>query len=112
MSERRGAARLGDRFGRPRARSIPGIVQIGSRPSMPSATNSGYTKSDADSWVSRTSPRNWCVARSLRMRVWGKAIGLSEDTPRSGFAIIGAVNTDYAVEEPLPPEWVAHALGR
>src|SRR5579875_2317275 len=60
-------------------RSTPGMLAIDSRRSTPSATNSGSTSWPARRSVSRTSPRNPALARSLRMRVCGKAIA-SEDT--------------------------------
>src|SRR5262249_2274758 len=58
-------------------RSTPGIVAIDSRPPGDESTsprNSGSTSRPALNSVSRTSPRSPAVARSLRMRVAGKAI--------------------------------------
>ena len=52
----------------------PGSDAIGVRRSPPATTNIGYTRCDADSSVSRVSPRSDAVWRRRRRRVAGKAM--------------------------------------
>ena len=54
------------------SRSTPGIASTGVRSSSPSCTNSGSTRSEGLSSVSRTMSRRTPVLRRRRRRVAGK----------------------------------------
>ena len=73
-AERGGLARPPRRRAEIERWSMPGMLGIGTRPSMPWRTNIGYTRCAADSSVSRTRPRSRPVLRRRRMRVAGNTL--------------------------------------
>src|SRR4051812_8852844 len=77
-------------------RSTPGMAAIGARPSRPSSTNRGRTKSDGSSRVSRTRSRRTGVRRSRRRRVWGNGTAAMVPAPRGRSAALRS-RSDHVV---------------